>query len=95
MAHELDTRMRAVETGQARLETTIVDNIALTSKLLTKYGDTIYGTDETPGLSVRLDREEQNTARQKKTFWIFCASLIGIVGKFIYDGVAFLFNHPH
>lgn len=95
MPHELEARMRAQEVGFATLTQAVDDNTKMVGTLLTKHDKTIYGTDGNPGLVTRLDREEQNTARQKKTFWVFCASLIGIAGKFIYDGVAFLFNHPH
>ena len=78
MAHELDTRMRAVEVGQTRLETTIVDNIKLTSKLLTKYGDTIYGNDDTPGLDKRLDREEQKSKNITRLVWIVVTGVVGM-----------------
>ena len=78
MAHELDERLRAVEGGQIRLETTITDNIDLTSKLLTKYGDTIYGTDDTPGLDKRLDREEQKSKNITRVIWIVVTGAVGM-----------------
>jgi len=95
MAHELETRMRAMEVGQATLTQVVTDNTTIVSALLTKHDKTIYGTEANPGLVTRLDREEQNTVRAKKSFWIFFTALIGIIGKFVYDGVAYLFNHPH
>jgi len=93
--HELEQRTRAQEVGIATLTQSVDDNTKMVGELLTKHDKTIYGTDANPGLVTRLDREEQNTKRTKKSFWIFCSALIGIIGKFIYDGVAFLFNHPH
>ena len=76
MAHELDERMRAVEGGQIRLETTITDNIHVTSRLLTKYGDTLYGTDSTPGLTVRLDREETKSKNISRVVWLVVAGAV-------------------
>ena len=93
--HELEPRMRAQEVGIATLTQSVNDNTEMVGKMLTKIDKTVYGTEANPGLVTRIDREEQNTKRQKKTFWIFCSALIGIIGKFVYDGVAFLFNHPH
>ena len=60
-----------------------------------KTAITLYGEGSEPGLVVRVDREEQNTVRQKRSFWLVLSAMIGIIGKFIYDGVAFFFNHPH
>ena len=78
MAHELDSRLRAVETGQARVEQLIIDNIATTSTLLTKVTDTVYGTDETPGLTVRLDREEQKSKNITRVIWIVVTGAVGM-----------------
>jgi len=95
MAHELETRMRAQEVGIATLTQVVTDNTKMVGAMLTKIDKTVYGTEANPGLVTRVDREEQNTKRQKKTFWIFCSALIGIIGKFLYDAVGFFFNHPH
>jgi len=98
MAHELEQRMRAQEVGFATLTQAVDDNTKMVGTLLTKHDVILLGKPgdkDSPGLVTRVDREEQNTKRQKKTFWIFCSALIGIVGKFVYDAVAFFFNHPH
>jgi hypothetical protein len=91
MAHELDTRLRAVEVGQATLTQAVQDNTQAMTTLITKHDKTIYGTDETPGLTVRLDREEQNTKNTKRTIWLIVSSFIGIAAKFSYDAISSLF----
>lgn len=93
--HELEPRMRALEVGQATLTQAVQDNTKIVTAIVTKHDKTIYGTDGQPGLVTRLDREEQNTVRQKRSFWLVLSAMIGIVGKFIYDSVSFFFAHPH
>ena len=95
MAHELDARLRAVETSQARVEQLITDNIRVTSTLLTKHDKVLYGTGESdnPGIVTRLDREEQSSKNFKRTLWIIASSFIGIAAKFTYDYIPHLFHH--
>ena len=78
MAHELDERLRGVEQGQTRVEQLVTDNIEMTSNLLTKVTNTIYGTDETPGLTVRLDREEQKSKNIARLIWIVVTGAVGM-----------------
>lgn len=95
MAHELEQRMRAQEVGFATLTQAVTDNTKMVGAVLTKIDKTVYGTEANPGLVTRIDREEQNTKRQKRSFWLFLSAMIGIVGKLLYDAVGFFFTHPH
>ncbi len=76
MAHELDERLRGVETGQARTEQLIIDNIATTKGLLVKICDTIY--DDQDGLVVRLDREEQKSKNITRLIWLVVTGAVGM-----------------
>jgi len=64
-----------VQLSQARLETVVTDNIALTGKLLTKVTNTVY--DDKDGLVVRLDREEQKSKNITRVIWIVVTGAIG------------------
>ena len=91
MAHELDERLRGVELGQARSQQLITDHIKVVDRMLVRVNDTVYGTDANSGLVTRMDREEQNTKRTKRTFWLVASSFIGIGAKLTYDWIQVLF----
>lgn len=78
MAHELDSRMRAVEVGQATLTQAVEDYTAQTTLLVTKHDKTLYGTDNTLGIEVRLDREEQKSKTITRAIWIVVTGAIGM-----------------
>lgn len=78
MAHELESRMRGVETGQATTQQLITDHIQVVDRMLTKHDDTIYGTDESLGLTVRLDREEQKSKNITRVIWIVITGAVGM-----------------
>ncbi len=79
MAHELDVRLRAVEVGQATLTQAVNDYTVVTSALITKHDKTLYGTGEAnnPGLSVRLDREEQKSKTITRLVWLVVTGIVG------------------
>ena len=91
MNPEQEKRLLDVQLGQATLTQVVVSHTKTVDKLLTKYGDTIYGTDAAPGLTTRMDREEQQTKRTKRAFWIVVSALTGIGAKLSYDVLAYLF----
>jgi hypothetical protein len=80
MAHELDDRLRSVEVGQATLTQAVNDYTVVTSALITKHDKTLYGTGErdNPGLSVRVDREEQKSKNITRVIWIVVTGAIGM-----------------
>ncbi len=78
MAHELDERLHKVEIGQATTNQLISDHITVVDTLLTKHDNTIYGTDNSPGLTVRLDREEQKSKNITRVIWIVLTGAIGM-----------------
>ncbi len=79
MAHELEARMRSVETGQATTQQLITDHIKVVDKLLTKHDKILLGTGENnnPGLVTRLDREEQKSKTITRLIWLVVTGVVG------------------
>lgn len=78
MNPEQDKRLRAVEVGQATLTQVVTNHNETVTKLLTKHDKEIYGTSSAPGLTVRLDREEQKSKNITRLIWIIVSSVVGL-----------------
>ncbi len=93
MNPEQDKRLRGVEQAQGVLTQVVLNHTKVVDKLLTKHDKTIYGegTESAPGLTVRMDREEQQTKRTKRAFWIVVSAVTGIGAKLSYDALEYLF----
>ena len=75
MAHELDERLRTVETGQATLQKAVEIHLDQTTKIIERHDRTLFHTEK--GLSVRLDREEQKSKNITRVIWLVVAGAIG------------------
>lgn len=76
MAHELDERLRTVETGQATLQKAVEIHLDQTTKIIERHDRTLFHTEK--GLTVRLDREEQKSKNITRVIWIVVTGAIGM-----------------
>ena len=83
MAHELDKRLRDVETGQATLQKAVEIHLEQTTKIIERHDRTLFHTEK--GLAVRLDREEQKSKNITRSIWLIAAAFISFAFKLGYD----------
>ncbi len=76
MAHELDDRLRGVETKMASLTTAIEIQLDTTTKIIERHDRTLFHTEK--GVVVRLDREEQKSKNITRVVWIILTGAIGM-----------------
>lgn len=76
MAHELDERLRGVETRQATLQKAVEIHLEQTTKIIELHDRTIFHTER--GLAVRLDREEQKSKNITRLIWIVVTATVGM-----------------
>jgi len=90
MNPEQDKRLRGVETAVQVMGQQFSDHTVVVEKLVTKHNETLYGNGKL-GLTVRVDREEQNTKRHFKFIWVLISAVIGLVVKLAYESLHHIF----
>ena len=75
---EQDTRLRTVENQQVQLTQAVKSHTQVVDKFIVKCDQTIFGTPATPGLTIRMDREEQKSKNITRLIWILVSSAVGL-----------------